>query len=138
MEGDGNDLDVLCLIHIYRRAAALLHALNSFLPRAGCLTRTDQGVCDRTEGFWFAGGAGLKGVSVLVVMSRDVEGVALSVAEAVNDGPAQTALLLDGLLQRLRLAPVQPQVPTLRYVQRFLAGLEDLIGGGYGARHMGN
>lgn len=114
------DLDVI-LIHIYRRTAAHLHALHPFLPRAGGLTRAEQGVGDGAEGFGFTGRAGLKRVSILVVVSGDVEGVALSVTEAVDDGAAQAALLLDGLFQGLRLAPVQPQVAALCDMQSLLA-----------------
>lgn len=120
--------DVLRLIRIYCCAAALLYALDSFLPGAGCLTRAEEGVSDGAEGFGFARGAGLKNVSVLVIVPRDVEGVALSVAKPVDDGAAQAALVLEGLLERLRLAPVQPQVPTLRDVQRFLTGLQHFVG----------
>lgn len=126
------------LIRIYRRAAALLYALHPFLPGAGCLARAEEGVGDGAEGFGFAGGAGLKDVSVLVVVPRYVEGVALSVAEAVDDDALEAALLLDGLLQRLRLAPVQPQVPTLRDVQGLLTGLQHLVGGGGGPSPAGN
>ncbi len=86
------------LIRIYCCAAALLYALDPFLPGAGCLTRAEEGVSDGAEGFGLACRAGLKDVSVLVVMPRDVEGVALSVAKPVNDGALQTALLVDGLL----------------------------------------
>ena len=126
------------LIRIYGRAAAQLYALDPFLPGAGRLTRAEKSVRDGAEGFGFARRAGLKDVPVLVVVPRDVEGVALSVTEAVDDGAAQAALLADGLLQRLRLAPVQPQVATLRDVQRLLAGLQHLVGGGHGPCSAGN
>lgn len=128
----------MSLIRNYCCAAALLDALDPFLPRAGCLTRAEQGVRDGAEGFGFAGRAGLKDVSILVIMPRDVEGVALSVAKAVDDGAAQAALLPDGLLERLGFAPVQPQVPTLRDVQRLLAGLKHFVRGGYRSRPAGN
>lgn len=67
-------------------------------------------------------------MSVLVNVPRDEEGVALTVAKPVDDSAAQAALLLDGLLHRLRLAPVEPQVPTLRDVQRLLTRLQHFIG----------
>lgn len=118
----------LLLIRVYCCAAAQLYALDPFLPGAGCLTRAEEGVSDGAEGFGFAGGAGLKGACLLVIVPRDVEGVALSVTKPVDDGAAQAAFLVDGLLERLRLAPVQPQVPTLRDVQRFLTGLQHLVG----------
>lgn len=115
------------LIHVNSSAAAQLHALDPFPPRAGRLPRTEERVRDRAEGFGLAGRAGAEGVPVLVLVPRDVEGVALSVAKPVDDAAAQAALLLYGLLQRLRLAPVQPQVPTLRDVQRLLAGLRHVV-----------
>lgn len=128
----------MCLIRVYGCAAALLYALDAFLPGVGCLTRTEQGVRDGAESFGFAGGAGLKNVSVLVVVPRDVEGVALPVAEPVDDGAAQAALLVERLFERLRLAPVQPQVPALRDVQSFLTGLQHFVGGGDGPGPAGN
>lgn len=88
----------MSLVHINGGAAALLDALNPLFTRAGRLSGTVQGIRDRAEGFGFTGRAGLKRASVLVNVPRDEKGVALSVAEAVDDGPAQTALLVDGLL----------------------------------------
>lgn len=117
----------LWLIHIDSSAAAQLYALDSFPLSAGRLSRTEEGVCDGAEGFGFAGRTGAKGVSVLVLVPRDVKGVALSVAKPVNDGAAKAALLLYGLLERLCLTPVQPQVSTLSDVQRFLAGLRHFV-----------
>lgn len=61
-------------------------------------------------------------------MSGDVEGVALSVAEAVNDGPTHASFLVNGLLQGLRLAPVSLQILALGDVKRLLAGLQNLVG----------
>lgn len=126
------------LIHIYGGAAALLYALDAFLLGTRRLTRAQERVGDAAERFGFAGGAGLEDSPVLVGVPRDVEGVALAVAEAVDDDAAQAALFVDALLQRLRLAPVQAQVATLRDVQRLLAGLQDLVRGGSGPRPPGN
>lgn len=131
---------MLCtrLIHIDSRAAALLHALDAFLLGTRRLTRAEEGVRDAAERFGFTRGAGLEDPPVLVGVPRDVEGVALAVAEAVDDDAAQAALLVDGLLQGLRLTPVQAQVATLRHVQRLLTGLQDLVGGGSRSRPPGN
>lgn len=126
------------LVRIYCCAAALLYALDPFLPGVGRLSRAEEGVRDGAEGFGFAGGAGLKSVSVLVDMPRDVEGVALAVAKPVDDDALQASLLVNGLLEWLRLAPIQPQVPTLRDVQRLLTGLQHLIGCGCGTIPAGN
>lgn len=118
------------LIQVYGRAAALLYALHPFLPGARRLARAHECVRDGGERFGFAGGARLKGAVRLVDVPRDVEGVALAVAEAVYDGSTQAALLVYRLLQRLRFAPVHLQVPTLRDVQRLLTGFQDVLGGG--------
>lgn len=122
------DSDV-CSVCVDGGAAALLDALYPLFPRVGRQSRAEQSVGDSAEGFGSTGGAGLEGAAVLVNVSRDEEGVALSVAEAVDDGPAQAALLVDRLLQRLRFAPVHAQVPTLCDVQRLLAGLEHFFRG---------
>lgn len=126
------------LIHIYSGAAALLYALDAFLLGTRRLTWAQERVRDAAERFGFACGAGLEDSPVLVGVPRDVEGVALPVAEAVDDDAAQAALFVDGLLQRLRFTPVQTQVATLRDVQRLLTGLQYLVGGGSGPRAPGN
>lgn len=60
-------------------------------------------------------------------MPGDVEGVALAIAEAVDDGAAVAALLMDGLLERLGFAPVSLQVFALGHMQGLLAGLQHLL-----------
>lgn len=131
-------MHTLRLIHIYSRAAALLYALDAFLLGTRRLTRAEEGVRDAAERFGFTCGAGLEDSPVLVGVPRDVEGVALPVAEAVDDDAAQAALFVDGLLQWLRFTPVQAQVATLRDVQRLLTGLQYLVGGGSRSRSPGN
>lgn len=119
---------VLQLVQIYRNAAALLYALNAFLLGGRLLVRTVQCECHCGEALGFAERARLEGTFLSADMSGDVEGVALSVAKAVNDGPTHASLLVDGLLQWLRLAPVALQILALGDVKRFLAGLQNLIG----------
>lgn len=77
--------------------------------------------------------AGLKGALLLPDVPGDVEGVALAIAEAVDDGAAVAALLVDGLLQRLGFAPVPLQVFALSHMQGLLAGLQHLLAGHGGA-----
>lgn len=60
-------------------------------------------------------------------MSGDVEGIALAIAEAVDDSAAVAALLVDGLLQGLSFAPISLQVLALCHVQGLLAGLQHLL-----------
>lgn len=76
---------------------------------------------------WLAEGAGLEGLLLLLHVPRDVEGVALPVAEAVDDGAADAALLADCLPQRLRLAPVALEVLPLGDHQSLLAGGQHLL-----------
>lgn len=116
----------LIRFHIY--TATLLHDLEPLLSYTGRLSRAVKGDGNSAECFWFASGASLKHAAVLVSVPRDVERVAVSVAEAVGDGAAQAALLLDGLLQRLRLAPVKPQITALCHEQSFVAGLQNFVG----------
>lgn len=120
---------IKCSVRINGGAPTLLDALYPLLPGVGRKSGAEQSVGDGAEGLRSTGGAGLEGTPVLVNVSRDKEGVALSVTEAVDDGPAQAALLMDRLLQRLRFAPVHAQVSTLRDVQRLLARLEHLFRG---------
>lgn len=126
--------DKASLVRVDVGTPTLLDALHPLYPRFGGLSGTVESVADGAEGFGSAGGAGLKGAPVLVNVPRNEEGIALSVAEAVDDGPAEAAILTESLLQRLRLTPVHAQVPALRDVQRLLAGLEHLFHGRGGDR----
>ena len=110
-----------------RQTAALFHALDALLLGGRLLIRTAQSQRHGGEPLGLAKGAGLEGALLPTHVPRDVEGVALSVAEPVDDGPADAALLVDGLLERLRLAPVPLQVAALRDVQSLLAGLQHLL-----------
>lgn len=74
-----------------------------------------------------AEGAGLEGVLFLLHMPRDVEGVALAIAEAVENGAAAAALLTYSLPQRLCLAPVALQVLALGDHEGLLAGGQHLL-----------
>lgn len=131
-------MHTLRLVHVDSGAAALLYALDAFLLGPRRLTRAEEGVRDAAERLGFTSGAGLEDPPVLVGVPRDVEGVALPVAEAVDDDAAQAALFVDALLQWLRFTPVQAQVAALRDVQSLLAGLQDLVGGGSRSRSPGN
>lgn len=59
-------------------------------------------------------------------VARDVEGVTLAVAEAVDHGAAAAALLADGLAEGLGLAPVSPEVAALGDDQGLPAGGQHL------------
>lgn len=67
-------------------------------------------------------------------VARDVEGVALAVAEAVDHRAAHAALLAHRLSQRLCLAPVAAQVLALRHHQGLAAGGQHL-GFAHGLQH---
>lgn len=76
---------------------------------------------------WLAEGTGLEGLLFLLHVPWDVEGVALAVAEAVDDGAADAALLADSLPQRLCLAPVALEVLPLGDHEGLLAGGQHLL-----------
>lgn len=117
------------LIQIDRYAAALFDTRDPLLFGGWLQFRAVE--CDHHGGEFLglAEGAGLEGALLSPDVPGDVEGVALAVAEAVDNGAAVAALLVDGLLQRLRLAPVSLQVFAFRDVQRLLAGLQHLLSG---------
>ena len=81
------------LVQLYGGAAALFDAAHACPLAASYLTRTQQRVGDHGEGLGLAEGAGMEGAVLLLHVARDVEGVALAVAEAVDDGARQAALL---------------------------------------------
>ena len=116
------------LIQVYGDTAALFDALDALLLRGRLLVRTVQSESHGGEALGFAEGAGLEGALLPPDVPGDVKRVALSVAEAVDDGAAHAALLVDRLLERLRLAPVPFQILALRHMQGFLAGLQHLVG----------
>lgn len=112
---------------VHGHAPALLHLLDFFESEGGVQPRTLELHEDRGDALGLAEGAGLEGLLLLLDVPRDVEGVALAVAEAVEDRPAATALLAHRLPQRLRLAPVTLEVLALGDHQGLLAGGQHLL-----------
>lgn len=119
---------VFLLVQVYEYAAALLDALDALLLGGRLLVRTVQSERHGGETLRLTERARLESSFLPAAVPGDVEGVALSVAEAVEDGAADAALLVDGLLERLRLAPVPFQILALCHVQSLLAGLQNLVG----------
>lgn len=115
-------------VQVYGYTAALFDALDALLLGGWLLVRTVQSKRHGGETLRLAKRAGLEGTLLPADVPGDVEGVALSVTKAVDDGAADAALLVDGLLEGLRLAPVSFQILALRHMQRFLAGLQHLVG----------
>lgn len=118
---------VLGLVQINGDATTLLHTCDPLLLGGWLQFRAVE--CDHHGGEFLglAEGAGLKGAFLLADVPGDVEGVALPIAEAVDDGAAAAAILVDGLLQRLGFAPVSLQVLALSHMQGLLAGLKHLL-----------
>lgn len=75
----------------------------------------------------FAESTGLEGLLLLFHVPWYVEGVALPIAEAVDDGAAYAALFADSLSQGLRLAPVALEVLPFSDHQGLLAGGQYLL-----------
>lgn len=117
----------LALIQIDGYATALLDTRDPLLLGGWLEFRTVESDHHGGEFLGLAKGAGLKGALLFPDVPGDVEGVALAVAEAVDDGTAVAALLVDGLLQRLGFAPVSLQVFALGHMQGLLAGLQHLL-----------
>ena len=125
----------LCVVDADGHAAALFDTLDLPVAERRVQARAVQAQRHRGDPVWPAEGAGLEGGSMRgllaplamlaragcrrgggggrVDVARDVEGVALAVAEAVDHRAAHAALLADRLPQRLRLAPVAAQVLPL-------------------------
>lgn len=105
-----------CSVQVYGDTAALFDALNALLLGRRLLVRTVQSKSHGGEPFRFAKRTGLEGTLLPADVPWDVEGVALAVTEAVDDGAADAAFLVDGLLERLRFAPVPFQILALRHM----------------------
>lgn len=106
----------MSLVQVYGYTAALFDALDAFLLGGWLLVGTIQSKSHGGKTLRLAKRAGLESTFLPADVPGDVEGVALPVAEAVDDGAADAALLVDGLLQGLRLAPVPFQILALRHV----------------------
>ena len=85
-------------VQVYGYTAALFDALDALLLGGWLLVRTVQSKRHGGETLRLAKRAGLEGTFLPADVPGDVEGVALSVTEAVDDGAADAALLVDGLL----------------------------------------
>lgn len=115
------------VIQVHGHAPAVLHLLDFLDSERGVETRTFELHNDGGDALGLAEGTGLEGVLLLLHVPRDVEGVALAVAEAVEDSAAAASLLTHRLPQRLRLAPVTLEVLALGDHERLLAGGQHLF-----------
>lgn len=108
--------------HVNRNTPALFDPLDLPVPERWLQVGAVQLHSQRSEAVRPAKGTRLEWLLLLLHVPWDVERVALAVAEAVDDGAAQAALMVHGLPQRLRLAPVALQVLPLSHHQGFLTG----------------
>lgn len=104
------------LVQVYGYAATLFDALDALLLGGRLLVRTVQCESHGGKTLRFTKRTGLEGALLPPDVPGDVEGVALSVTEAVDDGAADAALLVDGLFERLCFAPVSFQILALRHM----------------------
>lgn len=107
---------------VHGHASALLHLLDFFESKGWIQPGAFELDQDRGDTLGLAEGTGLEGLLLFLHVPRDVEGVALAIAEAVEDGAAAAALLAHSLPQWLGLAPVTLEVLALGDHQGFLAG----------------
>lgn len=96
------------------------------MPEGRLQVRAVQLDSQGSELLGFAESAGLERFLIPFNVPGDVEGVALSVAEPVDDGLAQAPILVDGLPEGLSFTPVALQVLSLSHHQRLLAGGKDI------------
>lgn len=107
--------------------AALLDAGDSLLLPGRLQLRAVERNSHGSEFLGLAEGTRLEGALFFPDVPGDVEGVALAIAEPVDDGAAVAAFLVDGLFEGLGFAPVPLQVFALSDVQRLLTGLQHLL-----------
>lgn len=112
---------------VHRHASALLHLLDFFESKGWIQPGAFELHQDGGDALGLAESAGLEGLLLLLHVPWDVEGVALAVAETVEDGTAAAALLTHGLPQWLGLAPVTLEVLALSDHQGLLAGGQHLL-----------
>lgn len=106
----------LCLVQVYGYTATLLHALDTLLLGGRLLVWTVQSKRHGGKLLRLAERTGLESPFLPPHMSGDVKRVTLSIAELVDDGAADAALLVDSLFEWLGLAPVPFQIAALRDV----------------------
>lgn len=106
----------ISLVQVYGYASALFDALDALLLGGWLMVRAVQSKSHGGKTLRLAKRTGLEGTLLPADVPRDVEGVALSVTEAVDDGAADAALLVDSLLEGLGLAPVPFQILALRHM----------------------
>lgn len=92
--------------HADRNTATLFNSLDLSMPVRRLQLRAVQLYGECGETMRPAKSTRLEGLLFLLDMPRDVKGVALAVAETVDDRTTQAALQGDGLPEGLRLAPV--------------------------------
>lgn len=112
---------------VHRHAPALLDLLDFLKSERRVQFRALQLHSEGGDLLRFTEGTRLERFFFLLHMPRNVEGVALAIAEAVDDGAADAALLADCLPQGLCFAPVTFQVLPLGDHKGFLARGQHLL-----------
>lgn len=107
---------------VHRHTPALLDFLDFLESERWIQLRALQLHSEGGDFLRLAESTGLEGFLILFHMPGDVEGVALAIAETVDDGAAYAALLADSLPQGLGFAPVTFKVLPLSDHQGLLAG----------------
>lgn len=122
----------LHLVQVNRYTPALLNSGDSFFLSWGLKLGAIECNSHSGEFLGLAEGTRLEGAFFFTDVPGDVEGIALAIAEPVDNGAAVAAFLVDSLFEGLGFAPVPLQVLALSDVQRLLAGLQHLL-----SRHRG-
>lgn len=96
----------LSLVQVNRYTPTFLNSGDSFLLSRGLKLRAIECNSHGGEFLWLAEGTRLEGAFLFADMPGDVEGIALAVAEPVDDGTTVAAFFVDSLFEGLSFTPV--------------------------------
>lgn len=96
----------LSLVQVNRYTPALLNSGDSFLLSWGLKLGAVECNSHGGEFLGLAEGTRLEGAFFFTDMSGDVEGIALAVAEPVDNGTTVAAFFVDSLFEGLGFAPI--------------------------------
>lgn len=96
----------LSLVQVDRYTPAFLNSGDSFLLPWGLKLRAIECNSHGGEFLGLAEGTRLEGAFLFTDMPGDVEGIALAIAESVDNGTTVAAFFVDSLFERLSFTPI--------------------------------
>lgn len=101
------------LVQIYGYTPTFLDSCNSLLLSGGLKFGTIECNCHSGELLRFAEGTGLKRAFLFADVPWDVKGIALAIAESVDNSVTIAAFFMDGLFEGLSFAPIPLKILAL-------------------------